>query len=90
MHVDEARRYDESVAVDDADVIAVGRASGGLERFDPAVGDNEIADLVELLRRIQHATATQDQPNVGVPVPRSPFPAPFAASASPGLPPASR
>ena len=86
VHVDEARRHDESGAVDHLDRVAVAaHVAHSAHRFHHAVDDEQIADVVQPLRGIDDPAALQENR-----ARRHRPPPPFAASASSGFPPASR
>ena len=81
MHVDHPGRDHQATDVDD--VGAVGGPDRGSARFDASVAQENIPNGVHSLRRIDNASAAQQQ----IPAHAPPF---FAASASSGLPPASK
>jgi len=100
------RRYDETRAVDDANVVSVRRSCRRFERAGLPVLENQVPCGIEVLRRVDDSPAAQHRSaSVALPVsaPASPFPVPafplairhrsdppFAASANSGAPPASR
>ena len=59
MQIDEARRHDP--ANDIADIHASGRVDRRTARGNLSAGKGDIADRVELLRRVDHPSAAQDQ-----------------------------
>src|SRR5512143_2772504 len=89
VHVDEARRDDEARAIDRLETVAIRRLvrHARTDRLDSVVDDQHVGPLVERLRRIDHASATQQNRAAH----RSPAPPPrFADSANSGLPPDSK
>ena len=87
VHIDETRRDYEPGAIDHVGFFGPFDRASHTDDFP--VGDKNVADFVEILRRIdQRSSAKQDRLHSLSSRPR-PLP-PFAASASSGFPPASR
>ena len=86
MDVHEARGHDTARAVDRLERVAVAaHVADAADRLDQPVHDEEVAHLVELVRRVDDAATAQEDCRG-----RHRPPPPLAASASSGLPPESR
>ena len=81
VHIDHTGRDHHAADVDD--VGAIGGSDAGAAGLDSSIAQQDVTDGVHALRRIDNASAAQQQVLTHAP----PF---FAASASSGLPPASR
>src|SRR5687768_372742 len=83
MHIDESGRHDAAVAFDDLGILDGPRIAE--HALQLSVDNEYVSDVVDIPRRIQNPAAAQKKrflPHQRLP--------PFAASASSGLPPASR
>ena len=87
VHVDEARTDDAAGTIDGFQLVAVTPYVAELaDCFDDAAGEQHVARLVEVLRRIEDATAAKQHHAAR----RAAHRPPFATSASSGRPPARR
>ena len=87
VHVDEPWRNDEAIAIDDLG--AIGRVDAATAVRDHAICDQQVADDIQSLRRIDQCPTAQNE-RLHSRSSRPRLLPPLAASASSGLPPASR
>jgi hypothetical protein len=59
MHIDESRRDDKSVTIHDLRVIGI--SDRALRAFDLSIGNQHIADFIDVARWVEDSSTSQEQ-----------------------------